>query len=478
MANYVRYNQTKVIATVGPACGNKDTLREMIRLGVDVFRLNASHGEHAVHQEMIDIVRSLNEDEGYSIGLMLDLQGPKIRIGDLDAPIPIKPGDILKMNCTMKTLGPNGEIPIKYETFARDVKPGDNVLVEDGKTQLEVLNTDKEAEVELRVVVGTSIASRKGVNLPNTHISLPSITEKDKRDLVLAIRNDLEWVALSFVRTADDVHQLRRILREGNCKAMIIAKIEMPMALKNIDEIIEAADAVMVARGDLGVEIPTEDVPFAQKMIVRKCNQAAKPVIVATQMLDSMIENSRPTRAEATDVANAVLDGADALMLSGETSMGKFPTMVVRVMSDIINKAEQDDSVYYRYMVADKASRTYQSDAVNLAAVQLAREIDAEALVGMTSSGYTAFQLAKHRPKGNIFIFTDNRPIMATLNLVWGVRALYYNDYTGTDDTIRDVIRILKDLRMVKIGDKVINLGSMPINARKRTNMIKLTVVE
>jgi pyruvate kinase len=474
----IRYNQTKIIATIGPACSAPETLRELIVTGVDVFRLNASHGSHDDHQQAIDRVRELNQLHGYNIGLMLDLQGPKIRIGNLEKPIAIAPGQTLTLDCGSETLGPNGEIPIKYPTFAKDVRPGNPVLVEDGKHMLEVMRTDGERLVECRVVVGTEIASRKGVNLPDTHISLPSITDKDRKDLVLAIRNELEWVALSFVRTADDVHQLRRLLRENNSKALIIAKIEMPMALKNIDSIIAAADAVMVARGDLGVEILTEEVPFAQKDIVRRCNLAAKPVIVATQMLDSMIEKSRPTRAEATDVANAVLDGADALMLSGETSVGKFPILAVKVMSDIVGKAEQEDSVYYRHMAVDANSGTYYADAVNLAAVQLAREVKATAIVGMTSSGYTAFQLSKHRPQANIFIFTDNRPIMATLNLVWGVRAFFYNDYTGTDETIKDVVRILQDLRMVRIGDRVINLGSMPINARKRTNMIKFTLVE
>lgn len=471
------YNQTKIVATLGPATNDRGILRDLINEGVDVFRLNASHGTQEEHQQMIDLIRQINQEEGLNIGILLDLQGPKIRIGKLEEAVAIAAGDRVVLNCDLDNLQ-EGDIPIRYDTFAKDVKQGDLVLVEDGKVQLEVLETDQECRVTLQVRFGDSIGSRKGVNLPYTKITLPSLTDKDRKDLVLAIRNDIEWIALSFVRRANDVDLLRRILRESDCKSRIVAKIEKPEAIEDIDAIIDGSDGIMVARGDLGVEIPIEDVPFEQKKIIKKCNTQSKPVIVATQMLDSMIEKPRPTRAEATDVANAVLDGADALMLSGETSIGRYPVETIRVMSNIINKAEKDDSVFNRFQEAEQSSPTYTSDAVMLTAVRLAKEVDAQALVGMTSTGYTAYQLSKHRPRANIFIFTDNRELIPAMNLVWGVRALYYDRYVGTDETIRDVIRELKERRLLQPGDRVINTASMPIHARKRTNMVKFTLVE
>jgi pyruvate kinase len=314
--------------------------------------------------------------------------------------------------------------------------------------------------------------------LPNTHISLPSLTDKDLRDLQLGIRNHVDWIALSFVRTPEDILVLRQILKDNNCPSRIIAKIEKPEALINIDKIIEVSDAIMVARGDLGVEIPIEEVPFWQKTIVAKCNAQAKPVIVATQMLDSMIENARPTRAEATDVANAVFDGADALMLSGETSTGKYPVEAVKTMQRIIAKAEESDMIYHRNYDSDPNSDTFYSDVTCNIAVRFAEELNAKAIISLTQSGYTAFQLSKRRPKANIFIFTSNRPLLDTLNLVWGVQAYYYDGFEGTNQTIQDVIDILKKDDAVQPGDIVINTASIPIEERGRTNMVKYTVVK
>jgi pyruvate kinase len=367
---------------------------------------------------------------------------------------------------------------MELPTFARDVQPGDQILVNDGKEELRVVSTDGDTQVVLEVVHGKTLEARKGVNLPDSEVSVPSLTDKDRLDLELAILNDVDWVALSFVRKAEDIHQLRHILEFRGSKAKIIAKVEKPQALREIDGIIAASDAVMVARGDLGVEIPIEQVPIWQKRIVAKCNLASKPVIVATQMLDSMIENPRPTRAEATDVLNAVLDGADAVMLSGETSVGKHPLVVVETMQRIIEEAEREDSLYHRDLSFDRESPTFHSDVTCRAAVKLAEQIGATAIVGMTYSGYTAYRLSRYRPHAHIFIFTENRRLLSAMSLVWGVRAFYYDSYVGTNETIRDVNQILVEQGLIQPGDIVINTGVMPIRSRSRTNMVKFTVIE
>lgn len=471
------WKRTKIVATLGPSSTSKEVLIELVQNGLDVCRLNASHGTHANHQHMIDLIREINQEFDTQISILLDLQGPKIRIGELAAPYLIAPGDIIEL-CNSIRQAEGNRLPMELDTLAQDVKPGDVILVEDGKVELRALTTNGKDTIRLVVVHGTEIGSRKGVNLPQSTVSLPSITDKDMRDLMLGIRNGVDWIALSFVRSADDVRLLRQILQEADCDARIIAKIEKPEALANIESIIAASDAIMVARGDLGVEIPIEDVPFWQKKIVRLCNLAAKPVIVATQMLDSMIENNRPTRAEATDVANAVLDGADAVMLSGETSVGKFPIESVRIMRQIILKAEEDESIYNKNYQVDKQSPTFHSDVTCMMACRFASELNAHALVGMTRSGYTGYMLSKHRPKAPIFIFSDNKRLLSLLSLVWGVRAFYYDSYEGTNQTIHDVIQILKERKLIERGNIVINTASIPLEERKRTNMIKFTIVE
>lgn len=469
-------SHTKIVATLGPSCSTREKLVELIDAGVDVFRLNTSHGSHADHQNKIDIITDINKSKDTNISILLDLQGPKIRIGNLDEPYPIKEGDLIEL-CTTITHREGNRLPMELDTLAKDVKVGDLVLVEDGKTELEVIETNKIDTVKLRVLNGINIGSRKGVNLPHSNISLPSLTDKDLRDVQLGIRNNVNWIALSFVRRKEDVILLRSILNDNNCTSKIIAKIEKPEALINIDGIIEVSDGIMVARGDLGVEIPIEDVPFWQKEIVHKCNAAAKPVIVATQMLDSMIENPRPTRAEATDVANAVLDGADAVMLSGETANGKYPVKSVEIMSKIIFKSEENPTVYHRNFEADPLSDTYRSDVTCMIACKLAKELNAKAIIGMTRSGYTAYQLSKRRPEANIYVFTDNITLLNTINLVWGVEAVYYNSFIGTDETIADVINFLKLRGDLQSGDIVINTASMPMQEQNRTNMVKFTVV-
>ena len=472
------FNRTKIIATMGPASTKPDVLKEMIRSGIDVCRLNASHGSHEDHQRTIDLIRQINRDENVQVPILLDLQGPKIRIGKLPAPIPIHPGMQVTFDDSLaEAIEGDPRIPMQMETFSKDVRAGDIILVEDGKQVLRVLEVDS-PRVRLEVIAGTEIGSRKGVNLPFSNVSLPSLSDKDRADLEFGIQNQVEWVALSFVRRAEDVLELNQILKKGGSTARVIAKIEKPEALQNIDEIIAASDGIMVARGDLGVEIPTEEVPFWQKRIVQKCNMAARPVIVATQMLESMIENMRPTRAEASDVANAVLDGADCVMVSGETSVGKYPVEVVKTMQKILAKAEQEDVVYRRQTKPERDSPTFLSDAICFSAVKMSNGVGAKGIVSMTRSGYTAFQLSRHRPRAPIFIFTDNRTLLNTLSLLWGVRAFYYDRFVGTNESIRDVTRLLKAEGYVQEGEILINTASMPLQEQGRTNMLKITVVD
>ncbi len=471
------HSKTKMVATMGPASKDRNVLLEMINIGVDVCRLNMSHGDHDFHQFFINQIREINQTENLTVSILLDLQGPKIRIGHLEKPHPIKSGDIIKL-CTSATVQDGNILPMVCDGFARDVNPDDLILVDDGKIELRVVETDLIDTVTLRVVNGDEIGSKKGVNLPFVKLNIPSLTDKDIKDLEFGIKNKVDWIALSFVRNSKDVVDLRRLLRNSGSDAKIISKIEKPEALQDIEEIIKESDGIMVARGDLGVEIYMEDVPYWQKRIIKICNAQAKPVIVATQMLDSMIINARPTRAEVTDIANAVIDGADALMLSGETSVGRYPLEVVTVMQKVISQTEATSEIYHKNMVTSEDSKTFLSDAVCIAAVKLAHGVHADALVGMTRSGYTAFQLARCRPKANIYIFTDNPHLISTLNLVWGVRAFFYNQFEGTNETINDVIQILKDKGLVNTGDTVINTGTMPLQARKRANMVKITIVE
>ncbi len=475
--NFTKYNRTKVVCTIGPASNSEEMLRKMIVAGMDVARLNFSHGTHDEHALVIKLIRKLSEEMATPVTILQDLQGPKIRVGKLDAPYPIQKGDRVVL-CTSVEERDGNILPMQYETFARDVQAGDLVLADDGKVSLTVIETNREDRVELEVVHGDFIGSKKGVNLPYTAISMPCLTEKDLKDLEFGIKQNVDWVALSFVRSAEDVRDLKRRIMESGSDIKVMSKIEKPEALKNIDEIIAESDGVMVARGDLGVEIPLEQVPMWQKRIVRKCNRVAKPVVVATQMMESMIDNRRPTRAEANDVANAVTDGADAVMLSGETASGKFPIEVIESMEKIIEIVESMDEVYFRNMEADKASPTFIHDSTIVVGCRLAQETGATALVGMTASGYTAYQLSKCRPSAAIYIFTHNRRMINQLNLVWGVRVFYYDNDEGTDKTIDDTTEILKLKRLVKRDDIVVHFASMPLRHRLRTNAIKIAEVQ
>lgn len=471
----ISYNKTKIVATVGPASNNKEMLRALAKEGVDVFRLNFSHGKHEDHLKVINYVREINQELGTHIALLQDLQGPKIRVNEMEPGIEIIAGETITIT-TKEVLGNKELISTSYEGLPKDVKPGDMILIDDGKIELKVKEV-RGNEVTCTIIYGGPLKSRKGINLPFSKVSAPSLTDKDYEDLEFGLKNNVDWVALSFVRKATDIEILRAVIDRYKSNTRIVAKIEKPEALENIDAIIAATDAVMVARGDLGVEIWMEEVPMVQKMLVEKCNNAAKPVIVATQMMESMIENPRPTRAETNDVANAVMDGADALMLSAETAAGKYPIEVIRSMVRTINSVEKQGKIFYKFRDIDRNSSNYFTDSLILTACKLAKDVNAKAIVGMTQLGYSAYKASSHRPNANIFAFTSNDSILNTMNLVWATKAYHYDKASSTDETISDVEKILKKDGHVKTGDIFIILASMPIQERGRSNMIKVHVV-
>lgn len=481
MADLLHINdkqKTKIIATIGPASSSKEALTDLVRAGVNVFRLNFSHGSHEDHQAVIDNILEINERYNTHVGILADLQGPKLRVGKMEnGGVEIAPGDILTF-VNEECIGTKDRIYMSYELFPKDVKVGEKVLVDDGKIVLEVIETDQQKEVKLKVLFGSVLSSNKGVNLPDTHVSQPSLTEKDLRDLDYILTQPVNWIALSFVRKAADVRDLQKRIKARKHFAKVIAKIEKPEAIRNIKEIINESDAVMIARGDLGVEMPIEQLPALQKMIISKCIQKAKPVIVATQMMESMITNPSPTRAEVTDVANAVLDGTDAVMLSGETSVGKHPALVVEAMNKIIREAEAHYESHTKRPKPDPEADTFLSDVLCLNAPRIAEEVNAKAILGLTVNGYTAFKISSCRPKSEIHIFSDRPYMLNTLSLVWGVKCYLYTKFTTTDETIEDVNNILKDEGVLQEGDIVINTGSMPLHKRFRTNMLKITLVD
>lgn len=472
------FNKTKIIATIGPACSSKEVLTSLVKAGVNVFRLNFSHSKHEEHQEVIDRINEINDELGTPVAMLADLGGPKLRVGKIENnAVEIVAGATIVLS-TEDFLGTADRIPVKYTRFASDVNVGERVLIDDGKLQLLIKETDKQKEVTCEVIEGGMLSSNKGVNLPNTKISLPSLTENDKKDLAFALKNDVQWVALSFVRSASDVIELKHIIKEAGSDARVIAKIEKPEAVNELEDIVREADGVMVARGDLGVEMPMQVVPLIQKRIVHACHRAAKPVIIATQMMETMIQNATPTRAEVNDVANAVMDGADAVMLSGETSVGRHPVKVIDTMFKIITEAEKHEGIYHLQHELTTQKNRLISDAICDNSCALAKATSAAVIVTMTFSGYSAIKVSSYRPKSVIIACTSNQKILKTLSLIWGVHGLYYDKFVSTDHTIADVKFILRKNGFVKEGDLVINIASMPITDKGQSNMIKLSYVE
>lgn len=471
--------KTKIIATIGPASSSIEVLRKLILQGVNVARINFSHGTEKENILAINNVKKLNTELSVHTSILADLQGPKIRIGVMpEKGVNLINGAEFTLDTTVKE-GNLNTAQISYLNLPKDVNPGERILLDDGKIMLEVTKTNKTTKITTKVIAGGVLHSRKGINLPNSVISTPSLTQKDRHDLKVAIENKVDWIGLSFVRSALDVKELQEEIKKLNGFAKVVAKIEKPEAVAALNEILDVTDAVMVARGDLGVEIPLESVPLIQKDIVKKALKLAKPVIIATQMMESMINSVTPTRAEVNDVANAVMDGADAVMLSGETSVGENPVEVIQIIARIINEVESNYSALFNQeVVPTENHERFITDSVCFNACRLAKRVQASAIVTMTHSGYTAFKISSQRPKSSIFVFSSNRKLLSCLSLVWGVKTFYYNKMVSTDNTIADIKIFLKKNGLVNIGDLIINTASTPIGEAGKTNMLKLSEIE
>ena len=470
--------KTKIVATLGPATSKKDTLLKMMKAGVDVFRINFSHADYEDVKERIQMIRELSEKYSFNTSILADLQGPKLRVGRMKEEVIVQPGDKIVFSTLEEFEGTKDRVYMNYKQFPKDVKKGERVLLDDGKLMFEVVKTDNKSEVEAKVIQGGPLRSRKGVNLPNTDISLPALTEKDVKDAIFAIGQQVGWIALSFVRHAEDLKELQAIINEhSDHKIPIVAKIEKPEAVANIDRIIAYCDGLMVARGDLGVEIPAEEVPLIQKKLVLRAKKARIPVIIATQMMETMISSLTPTRAEVNDVANSVMDGADAVMLSGETSVGKYPVQVIEKMAAICRNVEASELIQVPQDPPHIRTKRYITKAICYHAAHMANEISAKAISTLTNSGYTAFQISAWRPQSHILVFTSNKRILTQLNLLWGVKALYYDKYVSTDETVEDVNKIALEKGFVQKGDMLINLAAMPIVAKGMVNTLRVSEV-
>ncbi|MFT7072036.1 pyruvate kinase [Patiriisocius sp. Uisw_017] len=470
--------RTKIVATLGPATAKKETLKQMILAGVNVFRVNFSHADYKNVTKTIKIIRALGKELDTTTAILADLQGPKLRVGIMKEEVVVNPGDLISFCTGEEFEGTASRVYMNYDNFPRDVKKGERVLLDDGKLMFEVISTNNKNEVKTKVLQGGPLRSRKGVNLPNTNISLPALTTKDKEDAIFAISQDVDWIALSFVRHAADLQELQALI-EAHCdhKIPIIAKIEKPEAVANIDKIVSYCDGLMVARGDLGVEVPAEEVPLIQKELVLTAKRARIPVIIATQMMETMITSLTPTRAEVNDVANSVMDGADAVMLSGETSVGKYPVEVIKKMANICMQVENSSLINVPQEPPHVRTNRYITKSICYHAANMANEIEATAICTLTNSGYTAFQISAWRPSAHILVFTSNHRILSRLNLLWGVQAFYYDKYVSTDETVDDVNKIAKERGFVKKGDYLVNLAAMPIVDKGMVNTLRVSQV-
>ena len=471
--------KTKIVATLGPATSKKEVLRDMINSGVDVFRINFSHADYNDVAERVTMIRELSEELGVHTSILGDLQGPKLRVGVMAEEVVVEPGDEITFVTGTPFEGNKERVYMNYQSFPRDVKAGERILLDDGKLIFEVLSTNGESEVKATVIQGGPLKSKKGVNLPNTNISLPALTEKDVKDAIFAISQKVDWIALSFVRFSQDLIDLQNLIKEhSEYKIPIVAKIEKPEAVENIDKIVAYCDGLMVARGDLGVEVPAQEVPLIQKQLVLKAKKARIPVIIATQMMETMITSLTPTRAEVNDVANSVMDGADAVMLSGETSVGNYPVQVIQKMASILTSVEGSSLIKVPHEPPHIKTKRFITKSVCFHAALMANEIGAKAISTLTNSGYTAFQISAWRPSAHILVFTSNKRILSQLNLLWGVRAFYYDKYVSTDETIEDVNQIAKAKEWVETGDMVISLAAMPIVEKGMVNTLRVTEIE
>ncbi len=471
--------KTKIVATLGPACSSKEVIKDMIDAGVNVFRINFSHADYEDVKERIDIIRGLNDKFGYTTAILADLQGPKLRVGVMKEDIVVNPGDIITFQTSEDVPGTAERVYMNYKEFPRDVNPGEKILLDDGKLMFEALETNRTTEVICKVIQGGPLKSKKGVNLPNTKVSLPALTKKDIKDAIFAIEQKVDWMALSFVRTPKDLEELQDLIAKySDYKIPIIAKIEKPEAVENIDKIVAFCDGLMVARGDLGVEIPAHEVPLIQKKLIHRAKTARIPVIVATQMMETMITSLTPTRAEVNDVANSVMDGADAVMLSGETSVGNYPVQVIEKMTQIIEAVEDSPLITVPQNPPHVRTKRFITKSICYHAAIMANEIKAKAISTLTNSGYTAFQISAWRPQAHILVYTSNKRILTQLNLLWGVNAHFYDKFVSTDDTVEDINQIAKDKGYVKKGDMLINLAAMPVANKGMVNTLRISEIE
>ena len=472
-------NKTKIIATLGPSSTALSKLKSLIQAGVNVFRVNFSHASHTDVLETVSNIRNISASINTHVAILGDLQGPKIRLGTIEENSKVKKGDLISITTNDVDLGNSSLVSINYPDFPKDVSENEKILVDDGKLIFRVVKTNKKDLVKAKVVQGGVLKSKKGVNLPNTKISLPALTQKDKEDALFAIKNGFDWIALSFVRTKQDVKILEKLIKiNSEQKIPIIAKIEKPEAIENIGGILKAADGLMVARGDLGLEIPAEEVPLKQKLLVKKAKQARKPIIIATQMMESMIDSLTPSRAEVNDVANSVMDGADAVMLSGETSVGKYPVEVIQTISKIISKVENSNLISLKHKhPTDYDSERFITKSVCFYAAKIANDTNAKAISTLTNSGYTAYQISSWRPKTHVLVFTSNRKILTQLSLLWGVKAFYYSGTESTDKTVEEINKIALESNYLQKNDKVVNLTSMPIDKKGMVNTVRVSKI-
>lgn len=470
--------KTKIVATLGPASSDRDTIKQMMIAGVNVFRINFSHADFDAAKERIQLIRDLNKELGYNVGILADLQGPKLRVGKMKDGVVVEKGDRIVFTTKKIEEGAADHVYMNYQSFPKDVKAGERILLDDGKLIFEVESTDGQSEVVASVVQGGPLKSNKGVNLPNTEVSLPALTEKDVKDAVFAIEQEVDWIALSFVRHKEDLLDLKKLIKKhSSYEIPIISKIEKPQALDNIDEIIDHSNGLMVARGDLGVEVPAEQVPLIQKNLVLKAKAARIPVIIATQMMESMIDGLTPSRAEVNDVANSVMDGSDAVMLSGETSVGKYPVDVIQTMRKIVIRVENSPLIRKYDQAPQNKNDRFITKSTCYHAALMATEIEAKAICTLTNSGYTAYQISAWRPDSSILVFTSNKRILSQLNLLWGVKCHYYERFVSTDETVLDVNHIAKEKGYVKVGDTLVNLLAMPVANKGMVNTLRVSVI-
>ena len=474
-----KLKKTKIIATLGPSTSSNETIEKLIKEGVDVLRINFSHSSHEEAQVLIKEIRKINTNLNTNTSILADLQGPKLRIGEMSPDISLNVGSIIKIKTGKEFIGDDKVIFINYQTLPLDINKGEEILIDDGKIILKVTETNKKDQILAEVIQGGNVSSNKGFNLPNTSISQPALTDKDIKDAIFSAKQNVDWIALSFVRQESDIKSLIKLLEKNtDYRIPVIAKIEKPEGVKNIDDIMKYASGIMVARGDLGVEINAAEVPLIQKKLVDKAKKARIPVIIATQMMESMMESLNPNRAEVNDVANSVMDGADAVMLSGETSVGKHPIEVIKTISKIISKVENSNLISLKHKhPTDYDSDRFITKSVCYYAAKIANDTNAKAISTLTNSGYTAYQISSWRPKTHVLVFTSNSRILTQLNLLWGVKAFYYDSTESTDKTVEEINKIAVDNEYLQKNEKVINLTSMPIHEKGMVNTVRVTKI-